>query len=383
MNHTPFLIIFKKELRDLLRDRRTIITGIIIPIVLFPLIFFILNMNLKKNLEFARDKSVVALKGRNNSLFSFLEKHTNYTFLLSNNPGGSLQNSKAACAVIIPEDLNHQLYYKKTAQITIITDNTSQLSLMVAHELTHVISQYTQSITTCTTPLIVTRETMVPEDQGKGVMMLSIILPIIILIFSAMGPMATAADLGAGEKERGTLEPLLATRTGRVSIIAGKICAVSVIGLISVCSFMTGLFISYIINQDFFAAEKIVITIRFSAVIFITGITMLLTMFYGAVEFALSMYARSSKEAQIYFIPVVIITIAAAYGSIMIDVKQADSLFIKIPLINIAITIKEMLVGILDIYHIAIVILSLLSYIILAFFFSWMMFRKEEIIFRS
>ena len=106
-------------------------------------------------------------------------------------------------------------------------------------------------------------------------------------------------------------------------------------------------------------------------------------MISGAIELAFSIYAKSSKESQTWSFPLVIITMAAGYGTYMLDVKNIPAGFFHIPIVNISTIIKEVVLGIVDPVHIGITFLWSLFYIFMAFLFSKKMFLSEDVIFRS
>jgi sodium transport system permease protein len=387
-------VVFRKEIKDLLRDKRTVIIGIIIPIVLFPLIFAIMNINAEKNRLIISKNLRIAVTGKDTSLQRFFRSRKNLRVIPSADPRLDLASGKIYAAVIIPDDFNARLQAERPITIRIIVDNTSQISIMAYDIIGSLIDDYSQEIVqrrfttkgidrSLTKPLSVIKEMTLPESVGAGQMLLSLLLPLLLLIFSATSPTAIAADLGAGEKERNTLEPLLSTPIGRLNLLAGKFLAITVMGIIGVIAFMAGLFVSYITSPDFFGAENLSFTIDPPALTLISLYTIMLTMIFGAIELAISIYAKSSKEAQTYFLPVLIISIAAGYGTFMIDVKNIETHYLHLPLVNISIAIKKLVIGHYGTIELVVTFIWALVYIVVAFLFSRIMFERESVIFRS
>ena len=394
MRITGIIVVFRKEIRDLLRDKRTVIIGIIIPIVLFPLIFSIMNINVKKNKLLLRESLTISVVGKENALQRFFKSRKNLRILPSDNPRRDLASGRIYAAVIIPDDFNAKLQRQMPVEIRVVVDNTSQLSTMAYEIIRSLIESYSKEIVqrrfatrgmeyALLKPLSVVKEMTLSESEGAGTMMLSLLLPLLLLIFSATSPSAIAADLCAGEKERGTLEPLLSTPIGRLDLLAGKFLAITAMGIIGVIAFMTGLFISYMTNPDFFGAENLSFTMHVPELLLMAFYTVLLTMIFGAIELAISIYAKSSKEAQTYFLPVFIISIATGYGTFMIDIKNIDPSYMHIPLINISVIIKKLVIGHYDAIDLIVAFLWASLYIVVAFLFSRMMFEREDVIFRS
>ncbi|WDC85510.1 hypothetical protein PL321_09685 [Caloramator sp. mosi_1] len=114
------------------------------------------------------------------------------------------------------------------------------------------------------------------------------------------------------------------------------------------------------------------------------GITaVILNMIFAALELAVSIYARSFKEAQTYLSPVTIIGMIVAYGTYMMDVKNVSTVMFNIPLANISLIIKEFIIGIYNPLHITITFAWALIYIVASIMFARYMFSREEVIFRT
>ena len=136
------------------------------------------------------------------------------------------------------------------------------------------------------------------QELKKSIIMK--MLPLLLIIYSIAGPMGAAVDLGAGEKERGTLEPLLTTQAGRLSLLWGKFFAITVMGLISTISSLIGLYIAMKQDNGLFHGGAASLGIK--TILLIGLITLLLTMLFGALELAISIYLPDLKEAQHIFL---------------------------------------------------------------------------------
>lgn len=117
--------------------------------------------------------------------------------------------------------------------------------------------------------------------------------------------------------------------------------------------------------------------------ILIMILPVLTTVVFGAIELALSIYARSFKEAQTYLSPITIIAMVLVYAVMMKDPKSIETFYFSIPITNATCLMKEFLVGIHNYTHIAITFGWMIVYIVGALLFARYMFSKEEVIFRS
>ncbi|UZQ83400.1 ABC transporter permease subunit [Thermoanaerobacter sp. RKWS2] len=98
-------------------------------------------------------------------------------------------------------------------------------------------------------PIAVKTENIASQSKMAG-SFLAFIGPMLLTLWTATGGIGAAVDLAAGEKERGTLEPLLTTSTSRLSIMAGKYLAVTAMVLLSAVASLLGLFASFALNKD-------------------------------------------------------------------------------------------------------------------------------------
>ncbi|KYH33292.1 ABC-2 family transporter protein [Clostridium tepidiprofundi DSM 19306] len=225
----------------------------------------------------------------------------------------------------------------------------------------------------------------VKESEGLGKMILSMILPMMIIIYCSTGPLPVAIDLGAGEKERGTLEPLLTTQVGRMSLLWGKFFAITVMGMITALASLIGIYIAMLISPEMFGAVDggLSVTIGLTQFIMIAVFAILTTMIFGALELSISIYARSFKEAQTYLTPVTLIGMFAAFSSYLIDVKIAGIHWFVLPIVNATAVLKEITMGIINYTHIGLAVFSSLIYMVIAISIARYMFSREEVIFRS
>jgi len=233
-------------------------------------------------------------------------------------------------------------------------------------------------------PVQIETKMSVKESEGNSKFMLSLLLPLMLFVYSVTGPMGAAVDLGAGEKERGTLEPLLTTRADRLSLLWGKFLAITVVGLMTTVASIGGLLIA--MNQKggmFKGGSGSGIGMSITSLLLIGLVAILVTMVFGALELSISIYARSFKEAQTYVTPLMIIGLIPAYATYMLDAKNIELFYFNIPLANAVCLMKEFIAGIYNYTHIGITLGWMLVYIVVSIIFARYMFSKEEVVFRT
>lgn len=161
----------------------------------------------------------------------------------------------------------------------------------------------------------------------------------------------------------------------------GKFFAITVMGFLSTLSSLLGLYIATKQNKGIFYGGAGSLDIK--TIILIGLITLLLTMLFGALELAISIFARSFKEAQTYISPLMIIAFLPTYATYMMDAKNIENFFFHIPLANVSCIIKELISGIYNYTHIAITFVWIAVYIVGSILFARYMFSREEVIFRT
>jgi hypothetical protein len=151
-----------------------------------------------------------------------------------------------------------------------------------------------------------------------------------------------AADLGAGEKERGTLSGLLSMPVRRSSIVAGKYLAIALTGTMGLISFMCGTALAFLVNPGFFGRENIRLSMDPGCAALAAGAALLLVMLFSAIELAISLLARSVREAQIIFVPVLMTAMASGYGAFFL-IRRLCRRFSGTLLSNLSLAVKPAL----------------------------------------
>lgn len=387
-------VVFKKEIMDLFRDKKTVLLSILIPLIIFPIMFGFMGRGMEKNTKKVVENLKIAVIDKSgSSLSEFIKSQKNVSIINSDNPKADVQEGNIYAAIIIPEGFEGNIKEEKPVELSIMYDDTSQSSTMAFESISSLVNMYSKEVVkarlvsrgmdvSLLEPLQVKKDIVAKEEGGFGKFMLSLMLPMMLIIYAITGPMAAAIDLGAGEKERGTLEPLLTTQTGRMSLLFGKLLAITVMGLIGTTSSIIGVFLGFKTGGELFGGDLAMILP--AKVIILMGIAaFLIIMVFGAVELAVSIYARSFKEAQTYLSPVTIIGMAAAYGTYMIEVKNVSFVLFNIPLVNIVMVMKELINGVYNPLHLGVTLGWSLIYIFISIMFAKYMFSREEVIFRT
>lgn len=389
-------IIYKKELLDTIRDRRTIISMIVVPILLFPLLTigfssFTVSMVAKS----AEEIHKVAVVGKDYApdLFTMVDTSSKVEIVEVDSLEKAINNKKIRAALIVPEEFSKKLPAMDSTFVTILFNATEAKSEFAADKLHNIAVEFRQQILSqrinekklnpqILKPFKIKRDNVAKEKMGS--FLLSMFLPYIIIILSMVGAMYTAIDLTAGEKERGTLETILASPIPRWQIATAKfltILTTSVVSTILALASMT-LTMAYGIMLTKAFVENFAFKITPPMVLIIFLMMIPTACLFSALLMTVSIFAKSYKEAQSYVSPLMIIVIMPALVSFIPGVELNLKLAF-VPLVNICLSIREALMGNINWLYIFIIFISTALYAALAIFVTHRMFEKEGVLFRT
>ncbi len=384
-------IVLKKELTDTLRDKRTLISAIILPAIVIPLLIFGVTKLQKSLMDKAGEKAVrIALVGVpaayqntfNDSKFK-LQKNLN----VATGKNAIQKDSLDAIVEFQPDFLQKvdsmksgvvHLYYKST-NLLLYKRMAEKLDSLKAELLRGRIKQLNIS-EEALMPLVISKEDIAsPKEQiGK---LVGGFLPYIFILFCFMGCMYPAIDLITGEKEKGTMETLLTVPASRFKILVGKIIAISLVGLcaatMTILGMVTALKLLPNIPKEFLNVLNDMLSLKFVGMLYCMLIP--LSIFFAGMLSAMVIRAKSFKEAQSMVTPMTFVIIIPALIATIpgIELNWQTSV---IPVLNIALATKEIIAGTINIFQYAVVVSSLIAFALLAAFFSYKQFSKESMV---
>ncbi len=177
--------------------------------------------------------------------------------------------------------------------------------------------------------------------RRPGAPSLETLIPLILILMTITGAVYPAIDLTAGERERGTLEILVAAPVPRIQLLLAKYLAVLTVALLTAVVNLLAMFAT--------VASMGLVRILFGdagiSLDLLAGIAALLVLFsafFSAVLLAVTSFARSFKEAQAYLIPLMLVSIAPGMLSMIPGLKLSGPLAVT-PLVNIVLLSRDML----------------------------------------
>ncbi len=179
-----------------------------------------------------------------------------------------------------------------------------------------------------------------PKDSP----ILATIVPLVLVLMTITGAVYPAIDLTAGERERGTMEALMASPVPRFYVLLAKYFAVVTVALLTAMANLLAMFTTLWLGGLLPLLTGGDSAFPWLAVLQILGLLVLFSGFFSAILLSLTSFARSFKEAQAYLIPVMLFAITPGMLSLMPGVQLTGPLAIA-PLINIVLLARELLGG--------------------------------------
>ncbi len=187
---------------------------------------------------------------------------------------------------------------------------------------------------------------MISTATGKKVdamTSLAGILPLILILMTITGAVYPAIDLTAGERERGTMEAMIATPAPRFLLLLSKYVAVVTVAVLTALANLLACWITLSIGGlgRALLGEK---GLSLLAIVQILPLLVIFAAFFSAILLAMCSFARSFKEAQAYLIPVMLVSLAPALLTLMPNIEFSTLLGI-VPLVNILLLSRDIMTG--------------------------------------
>lgn len=362
------LTVFRKEIADLLRDPRTLILSVVLPLILFPLLFWILSQEEPLQPD-SSDHYRIAYIG--NELLSRNLVSPQFELF----PVGEYDERLLFNAYHLILEID------ETGQPTLHYDNIDPDSINAA-VLYRSLAESTEKSAgpSAVETAGLTLQPLLDPEVASGRLFLALLLPFMILIFAVSCPLPVAADLSAGERERGSLEPLLATAAPRAAIVAGKELALLAASLTSVGAYFLGVYLSYRYIPSIAGPEPMVLIIMFHQVIALVGIIIFATALFAALQLLLGTLTRSVREAQLSGMPLLILSMGAVYLAQNSRLYPFPTWKLHIPVVNLALLIRLVALDRFSFAQWTVVCAWLMVYIGLILSLTLLCYRRERTI---
>lgn len=402
------LSLARKEIISTLRDTRAIISNLVIPLVLVPVMM--IGMPLLLGSLFEREQVTVTnvgVVGEANVPQELRAAFTAANLALEpvTDADQAVRDGTVDVAVVIPGGFEAMLAGGGSATVEVHSKVGNMKSELNTSKVQQAFSDYQSRVVagrlsaagldaSVLRPVTVrTVDASSQAERSSG--QLSWLIPFFIAIWTLTGGQMTAIDATAGEKERGTLEVLLVAPVRRAEVVAGKFIATMTFGLSAALMAILGIVIggavmgSLIVPRLGEGASGMVnimggsIALTPTIVLALIVSALLLSAFVSALLLGIAMFARSFKEAQSYVAPLSFLFILPAVALQFKDlIGLSDSVF-YVPVLNVLILMDNVVRGVGTGREALITWGVMLVAVLLLLRFALRNFKRESVIFRS
>lgn len=392
-------ILVKKEMTEILRDKKTLIIALIMPLILYPAMLIGLSLGLTMIMESqAEDSQIVGYNIEDEAYIEPLRA-------LYEQEKEELENE----LVFQGADQNNEAAVREEADAWItVTEGTQSIQIQVDYTSTNMDSNYAEDTMQELAELY--RDVIMAQNLEKEGLTEDFLYPVtyeaidsvsssestgmyyggmigmLLITMILLGAFYPAVDVTTGEKERGTLETLLTLPVTNFQMIMSKFISVSIVAcvtaIISLLAFGGSiLFLMLAVPEDMtsemtqFPVETILSSIPILLLALIAT-----ALFVTAFSMCFCVFAKSSKEANNYMTPVMLVIMMLTMIG-MVPTIELNFTYAIIPIINVTLLIKQVLSQHLDVSLAFITIAVNLAYSVLTIWVLAKMYDSEDIMF--
>lgn len=392
--------IFKKEILDIVRDRKSIFMMIVVPILLYPIIMVLLmgimNSSINKmtsetitlGLSSAPNAEFVEIVDSENAIREKEDTLGNIE-IKTNIKDYKSELEKGEIDAYIDNSIKDNDY-------KVIINSASDESGIKSDAIFDVMNKYKRKMSEREIEKhglnskqilepIKYEKVDITNSAKKAGMLLGQVIPFILIIGVLFGSIYPAIDVMAGEKERGTLETLFSLPISNMELVIGKYMAVSASAILT--SLLNIISMSCTLGY-FMKAESIynpsMMHINYSVLGGAVLITVVSVILFAQVVSALAMcvcsFAKTFKEAQNYITPLMLIIMVPAYIS-MIPNISLSRITATIPVVNISLLIKSVISLRANMKMVSLVLIVNLIFVLISLVLLSKIFNSEDILF--
>jgi sodium transport system permease protein len=394
-------IVYRKELTEALRDSRTLISSILIPLFLFPVLtvgigYAFVEVADQASHEASRimvlggaDSPDVVQKLKDAKNLRIVNPRADYVDLIS--------NKRIRAAVDLPPGFQSDVEHGTHPDVKIYIFSGDLKSMLSATRIKEQLTEYRDSMVrdrlaaqhlpdSLMKPFGVEQQNVVSEDRVAGESYGGLITYLVILMCMT-GAMYPAMDLTAGEKERGTMETILSSPIERTHLVLGKFLVVLTASLATATLSVLSMAGSFAVLSHYGKAQGIgddfpILTMHAQTAVAIFIMALPVAVLFSAVLMTISLFAKTFKEAQSYLTPMTFLVIVPAIAAVIPGIELTAKLAL-VPILNVGLLCKELVTGTYHWEYIALIFGCTCVYAGIALFLAVKMFQRESVLFSS
>ena len=399
MNYKQLKTLYKKEIMDVIRDKKTILTMVVLPVILYPLLFLVImqviSMISASQQERTYHVAYVNVADDNRTMLKDWIKGDkddldyNIKEVESDDPEKDLRDENIDAYITCRVEGLQVIY--EVHYLSAVT-NSNSVEGMLKEEIESLAKNVAEAnvkekgldVDEILYPVVIKSDDMSSSESSIG-SILGGIIPFLLITAILMGSMYPAIDTTAGEKERGTLETMLTLPIGNIELIMSKFLSVATISIVSVFINILSMggvaaYMYMTISSLSKKAEDFKLSTFVPAILISVICIAAFALFMSAVVMCVCAFAKSFKEANNYVTPVTLVVMLTGYIGFIPNVELTSKTAL-IPVANICLLMKSLLVFKYDFQLIVIVLLSNVVYAFISVWFLSGIYNSESILF--
>jgi sodium transport system permease protein len=383
-------VVFRKETRETLRDRRTLLIMIVVPVLLYPALLIVSEQLLlfgRRSLE-AEPSRVAVVGDAPQELLDLVGARATLDLVeITGSAEAAIRASRVAAVAVLGPPSGAE----GTRDVTLLYDAASDRSQRGRTVLAEAFDEWRDSLLarrlgqrglpeTFAAPIAVA-DTSVARPDEVGGYTLGRILPLLLVVITLLGTFYPAIDLAAGEKERGTLEALLTTPAPAGAIVAGKFVTVALIGVVAAALNLGSMLLTFqtgVLQVSELVGLEVSLPLWSIAVLFLTLVP--LAVLFGSLFLGISVRSSSFKEAQNALTPVYMLALVPAMLPIFPGIEFGPLLAVT-PVAGVSFLFRDLMAGDASWLLGTLVLLSTTAYALLGLVFASRAFGDERVLF--
>ena len=331
---TTFLTVLRKELRDFARDRRTFLMALLMAPLMYPLMMLgmgkLIEAKMSTQLEKPLEIPIVGAMHAPN-LVAWLATQDIRAKPAPKDLVAAIRNQDEDVALVIAPNFGEEWRAGRPAKVEIVADTTRSNAAVPIERLRAALNGYSRQagalrlVARGINPSLVQSVAVTQRDvatpEAKQGRLISIVLPLILVIFAFMGGANLTMDVTAGERERQSLEPLLVTPVSRGVLVSGKMAAAGLIGVASVILTLLSFKLSAALSTSAMASS---LDVSFPAIARMLLVLAPMVLIGTALLTFIAAGAKSMKEAQSHMVWLMLMPMVPSYALMAYPLKDQD-----------------------------------------------------------
>jgi sodium transport system permease protein len=334
LSFNTFMTVMRKELRDFARDRRTFLMALLMAPLMYPLLMLGMGKLMEARVSTQLEKPLeIPILGAPHApnLVAWLASQDIRAKPAPKDLVAAIRNQDEDVALVIAPNFGEEWRAGRPAKVEIVADTTRTNADVPIARLRSALNAYSSQVgalrlvargvnPSLMQSVAVTQRDVATAEAKQGRLM-SIILPLILVLFAFMGGANLTMDVTAGERERQSLEPLLATPASRGMLVSGKMAAAGLIGIASVILTLLSFKASAALSTSAMASA---LDVSFPAITRMLLVLAPLVLIGTALLTFIAAGAKSMKEAQSHMVWLMLMPMLPGYALMAYPLKDQD-----------------------------------------------------------